>query len=143
MQLVANKGSYESYFCSRFFSFLFWSDVVFYKNNKKNCFGLIYVHFICLSHHLIFSIFFTVKSCVHTVFFPLLFFFFWCSIWRGAKRSKPVNVWFGLQIQVFCMFLSFHDNKNEKCCFPNLFTSWKKNKNLGDITCVEVKRVFV
>ena len=49
------------------------------------------------------------------------------------------------KIQVFCMFLSFHDNKNEKCCFPNLFTKWKKNKknkNLGDIKCVEVKRVF-
>lgn len=45
------------------------------------------------------------------------------------------------KIQVFCMFLSFHDNKNEKCRFPNLFTKWT-NKNLGDIKCVEVKRVF-
>lgn len=42
------------------------------------------------------------------------------------------------------MFLSFHDNKNENVVSPNLFTKWKKikNKNLGDIKCVEVKRVF-
>lgn len=37
MQLVANKGSYESVtFVADFFVFFFfWSDVVFYKNNKK------------------------------------------------------------------------------------------------------------
>lgn len=41
------------------------------------------------------------------------------------------------------MFLSFHDNKNEKMLFPKFIYKVKKNnKNLGDIKCVEVKRVF-
>lgn len=42
------------------------------------------------------------------------------------------------------MFLSFHDNRKEKMLFPKFIykVERKKNKNLGDIKCVEVKRVF-
>lgn len=43
------------------------------------------------------------------------------------------------------MFLSFHDNRKEKKNVVSqiyLQSGKKKNKNLGDIKCVEVKRVF-
>lgn len=44
------------------------------------------------------------------------------------------------------MFLSFHDNRKEKKKIVvsqiYLQSGKKKNKNLGDIKCVEVKRVF-
>lgn len=47
-------------FCFLLFYFIFlfylkWCSIL--QNQQKNCFGLIYVHFICLSHLLIFSSF--------------------------------------------------------------------------------------
>jgi len=51
------------------------------------------------------------------------------------------------KFKFFCMFLSFHDNKNWSVVSPNEFTKWKQKKNLkknlGDIKCVEVKFFFL
>lgn len=112
-----------------FHLFLRWCSI-FQKKKKKTCFGLIYVHLICLSQLIFPTLLHCKKMCVHNVSFFSLIFFFDCSLWKKCKKFQTCKclIWTTNSSFLHVFIFSWRQHKIKNVVSQNLFTKWKIKK---------------